>query len=129
VLEPDLLSPILYVVAFVTFFILLAFMNIVGFVTGKTGFIHFDFFLHWLRMTSKAYQLVMGPFQRKLGLFVMVKFPEFPSFGVMAGITFRPQPLFMDIAPRVAVHTFRRGFLVFCRKMTIFAGGHCMNPH
>jgi len=75
VLEADPLSPILYVVAFVALFPLLAFMNIIRFVAGKTGFLHFDFFLHRLRMTSEAYHLVVRSFQRKLGLFVVVKIP------------------------------------------------------
>ena len=57
----------------------------------------------------------------------MIKFPELPALGVMTGITFRPQPLFMDIPPHVAVHAFRRSFLVLCRKMTVFTGGHRMN--
>ena len=62
VLESDLLSPILYVVAFITLFLLLPFMNIVGLVAGKTSFIHFDFFLNRLLMASEAGQLVMSPF-------------------------------------------------------------------
>jgi hypothetical protein len=74
-LEPDLLSPVLYVVAFVALFSLLTFMNIIGFVAGKTGFLHFYFFLNRLRMASEAFQLVMCSFQGKFGLFVMVKFP------------------------------------------------------
>jgi hypothetical protein len=74
-LEPHLLSPVLYVVALITLFSLLTFMSIVGFVAGETGFLHFDFFLHRLRMASEAGQLVMRPFQGKLSLFVVVKFP------------------------------------------------------
>jgi hypothetical protein len=62
VLESDLLSPILYVVAFITLFPQLPFMNIVGLVAGKTGFLHFDFFLNRLLMAIEACQLVMSPF-------------------------------------------------------------------
>ena len=46
----------------------------------------------------------------------------------MTGITFRPQPLFMDIDLHMAVHTLGRSFLILCRKVTVFAGGHGMNP-
>ena len=73
--EPNLLSPILHVVAFVTFFPLLPLVDVIGFVAGETGFLHFDFFLHRLRMASETCQLVMRSFQGKFGLFVMVKLP------------------------------------------------------
>ena len=75
VLEANLLSPILHVVTFVALLPLLAFMNIVRFVAGETGFLQFDFFFHRLRVASEACQFVMRPFKRKLGLLVMVKFP------------------------------------------------------
>ena len=65
-------------------------------------------------MASETCQLVMRPVQGKLGLLIMVKFPEFPALGVVAGITFWSQPPFMDIVPHVAVHAFRRSFLILC---------------
>jgi len=56
----------------------------------------------------------------------MIKLPKFPTLGVMTGVTFRPQALLVNIDLHMAIHTFQRSVLIFCRKMTIFTGGHDM---
>lgn len=80
-------------------------------------------------MTCLAGHRLVGTFQRKLGLRVVVKSPKSPAVGVMAGTTLLTQGSMVLISISMTVHTSRVGFTEALVFMAGFTWGNRMTAN
>ena len=87
-------------------------MNIVFMMTRAADCFEYRLPARRLAMTRVAIEADMGARQREFRLRIVVKSPEQPAFGVMAGDAVDPQPTLMETVLMALLAEHRRGLEV-----------------
>ena len=101
-IELDLLSPTLLVVAFVTFFSFLPFVHVIIAMAIK-AFLPQLFLIGVAPVTIETHQFGMTSHQLELGVFIVTEFHFRPFDKAMAGFTFFSKTPFMIVVTSVAI--------------------------
>ena len=79
-----------------------------------------------LLVAGPAHQALMGSFQHKISLGIVVEPPEVPTVGVMTESALSAEAPFVVILGFVAAQAVHGGVFVGCLQMALFAGGDCV---
>lgn len=102
-------------------------VGVVPLMASGTYFWEFHFRFDFFGVTCFALQPRMGPVEFEFRLSVVVKLPQIPMVGVVAGFATRAQTFFVEIIFEMAIDTIRLDRVEFHGRMAIVASRDRVN--